>query len=153
RRARCPHCGEVFQVPQVAKTDEDGRTVPTNAAGATPVTVSVDSSDQQAAPDGPALTHNESVQRLREELSLRWRQADRVSVERLLQEHPELRLDADAVLDLVFSEILLRQGLGEFAVLEEYQRRFPELGPAIERQFLVHRLLAPDSLFRTNEAP
>ena len=51
----------------------------------------------------------------------RWRPTSR--------QQPELRADPEAVLDLIYNEIVLREEAGESPRLEEYLRRFPDAGP------------------------
>src|SRR5262245_46743057 len=87
------------------------------------------------------------AERLREEQCLRWRQGERASVEALLRQHPFARVDADGLLDLVYQEVLLREGLGERPGLDEYLRRFPDLADALREQFEVHAALASSALF------
>jgi len=49
--------------------------------------------------------------------------------------------DAEAVLDLVYAEFLLREELGERPDADEYVRRFPQYGDALRRQFRLHAAL------------
>src|SRR5262249_49782142 len=50
----------------------------------------------------------------------------------------------DAVLDLIYNEIVLRGEAGQIPELEEYQRRFPELAGPLKDLFDVHRALPED---------
>ncbi len=68
----------------------------------------------------------------------RWQQGDRVQAEAYLADHPELGAEADAVLDLVYHEVLLREEAGEAPRLEEYVARFPQHSVRLRRQFVVH---------------
>ena len=70
-----------------------------------------------------------------------WRQGRRASVEDYLAERPELRDDAETVLDLIYNEIVLREEAGETLGPEEYQRRFPHLAHQIGLQFEVEGAL------------
>jgi predicted ATPase len=72
---------------------------------------------------------------LLEEQSRRWRRGERVPVENLLADRPALH--ADAVLDLITNEVLLRQEAGESPRLEEYLERFPDLAEPLRLQFEV----------------
>src|SRR5262249_57919849 len=74
--------------------------------------------------------------------SLRWRRGERPPVEESFERPPSLRDDPEAVLDLLYHEVVLRQGLREGPQLEEYLRRFPHLAGPLRRQFEVHRALA-----------
>jgi tRNA A-37 threonylcarbamoyl transferase component Bud32 len=76
---------------------------------------------------------------LLEEQSHRWRRGERVPVEDYLARQPGLH--ADAVLDLITNEVLLRQEAGEAPRLEEYERRFPHLAEPLRLQFEVESAL------------
>jgi hypothetical protein len=69
----------------------------------------------------------------------RWRRGDCVDVESILRLEPQLRLRAEAVLDLIYHEVILREERGDTPAPEEYVRRFPELTREIRAQFEVHR--------------
>jgi serine/threonine-protein kinase len=84
---------------------------------------------------------------LLEEHRERWRRGERVLVEAYLERHPGLRDDPDAVLELLYSEILLREEGGESPGLEEYLRRFPDLAAQLRDQFEVHQALESRRLF------
>jgi serine/threonine protein kinase len=51
----------------------------------------------------------------------------------------------EAMLDLIYGEILLREDNGEFPTEDEYVLRFPELSDQVRRQFQVHRALMQDA--------
>jgi tetratricopeptide (TPR) repeat protein len=72
-----------------------------------------------------------------------WRRGDRVAVEDCLAQHPGMAADAEAVLDLIYQEVLFRKQAGESPRLEEYLRRFPHLGPQLELQFDLEGALGP----------
>ena len=78
---------------------------------------------------------------LLEEQSSRWQRGERVLIEDLLARKPGSQVDAEAVLDLVTNEVLLRQQVGESPCLEEYQQRFPHLAKPLALQFEVELLL------------
>jgi eukaryotic-like serine/threonine-protein kinase len=78
-----------------------------------------------------------------------WRRGERAPVEDYLAQQPGLRDDAEAVLDLIYNEILHREEAGESPPLEEYLRRFPELAPQLQLQFEVEGALGPKTLFRS----
>jgi serine/threonine-protein kinase len=67
----------------------------------------------------------------------RWAQGDRRPVEALLREHPALHDDGEAILDLIYNEVLLRRAAGEEPRLEEYTGRFPRLAADLGKQFAV----------------
>src|SRR5262245_54811210 len=87
---------------------------------------------------------------LRHDLRLRWQRGAWPRLEDYLECHPTLRADADAVIDLVFTEFILREELGEAPAVEEYLGRFPEYAERLRELFDLHRaphasLLAPPS--------
>src|SRR5262245_31851790 len=79
---------------------------------------------------------------LRAELRQRWQRGDRVPVEAYLERLTALRADGEAVLDLIYQEILLRQEAGEAPRLEAYLARFPQLAGQLRLLFQVHEGLA-----------
>jgi tetratricopeptide (TPR) repeat protein len=81
------------------------------------------------------------IEGLLDEQSRRWRQDERVPVEALLSRQPALADDAEAVLDLIYHEILLRRRRGETPVLDEYLPRFPHLAGTLPLLFEVERAL------------
>jgi WD40 repeat protein/predicted Ser/Thr protein kinase len=81
------------------------------------------------------------VARLESEQRLRWQRGERVLVEAYLAEHPVLRAEAEALMDLVYNEILLREQAGETPQLEDYLARFPPLARQLRDQFEAHRAL------------
>jgi tetratricopeptide (TPR) repeat protein/tRNA A-37 threonylcarbamoyl transferase component Bud32 len=70
-----------------------------------------------------------------------WRRGESAPVETYLAQQPELKADRQAVLDLVYHEVILRQEAGESPRLEEYLRRFPELADELQLQFEVEEAL------------
>jgi eukaryotic-like serine/threonine-protein kinase len=68
----------------------------------------------------------------------RWEAGDRVLLEPLLSGRPELLGDEEALLHLIYAEVLLREEHGEKPGLEEYVRRFPSCEAALRRQFAFH---------------
>jgi WD40 repeat protein len=87
--------------------------------------------------------------KLRKDLRDCWQRGERVSVETLLQHHPLLLQDTEAVLDLIYQELILREQSGERPGPAEYVERFPAFQAEILVQFQVHsaaRLGFPDDL-------
>jgi hypothetical protein len=64
-----------------------------------------------------------------------WRSGQRVLAEVYREHLPRLRQDDDLLFDLVWSEALLRQELGETPTPDEYAERFPDLAERLRRQF------------------
>ena len=97
-------------------------------------------------PETVAVPHEHLLDSLRADQIERWHRGERRLVEHYLDSAPDLRGDDDAVLDLIYSEIVVRDELGESPALAEYLRRFPHFDAALRRQFTVHRLLESPSL-------
>jgi hypothetical protein len=64
-----------------------------------------------------------------------------VPAEEYLGRHPEVGADAEAAVDLIFNEFLLREQQGEGPSAEEYLRRFPEHAEALGAQIDFHRAM------------
>lgn len=73
----------------------------------------------------------------------RWSDGDRTPVESYLRAGPNL--DADAALDLIYQEVVLRESAGEKPTLEEYLKRFPAYERELRRQFDLHKILAEEA--------
>src|SRR3954447_15110278 len=83
-----------------------------------------------------------SVADVRAEQLARWQAGERVLVEALLRAHPTLAKNEEALLDLIYSEVLLREEHGERLEQAEYLRRFPELEVPLQRMLYMHEALA-----------
>ncbi|MGL4552037.1 MAG: protein kinase domain-containing protein, partial [Gemmataceae bacterium] len=66
-----------------------------------------------------------------------WDRGERPALETLLDAHPHLRASPDAVLDLIYNEVVLREQAGETPALGDYAARFPDLAEALRAQFEV----------------
>lgn len=87
-------------------------------------------------------TMNESrLAAAREAQLSHWQRGEPIWTEVLLEGDPALTEDTDAVLDLIYSEILLREEFGDPPHLENYLQRFPQHAVALRRQFAVHGVL------------
>ena len=64
-----------------------------------------------------------------------WNSGKRASVEALLDRFPALRDDGEAVLDLIYHEVLLRRKRGETPEHAEYCDRFPDRAESLVMQF------------------
>ena len=71
----------------------------------------------------------------------RWQAGERTTAETYLKRFPDICTEADAVVDLIFHEYLLRERLGERPVSQEYLDRFPAYAQALESQIAFHSLL------------
>src|SRR5262249_39505541 len=83
--------------------------------------------------------------RLQDEQRRGWPRGERVLVEAYLEQHPALRADAEGVLDLLYTEVVLREQCGEGPRADEYLRRFPHLAGPLRDQFELHGLLEADT--------
>jgi hypothetical protein len=75
----------------------------------------------------------------------RWQAGERVPAEDYLRHHPAVGASAEAVVDLVYGEFLLRERLGERPDVDEYRHRFPDHAGALRAQIELHRVLAGGS--------
>src|SRR5262249_22462606 len=75
-----------------------------------------------------------------------WLAGRPISAECLFERYPQLQADTEAVLELIYNEILLRQQAGESPSLEDYQRRFPQWAARLELLFEVHAVLGEETL-------
>jgi WD40 repeat protein len=66
-----------------------------------------------------------------------WSRGERISIEALLKRQPGLRENNDAVLDLIYNEVVLREERGEVPRLTDYLSRFPHLAEPLRLQFEV----------------
>jgi tRNA A-37 threonylcarbamoyl transferase component Bud32 len=83
---------------------------------------------------------------LRADQHKRWERGEHILAEVYLDQLPELRDDAEAAVDLIYSEVLLREERGERPQAEEYLHRFPQHQARLERQFALHEVLAASRL-------
>ncbi len=88
-------------------------------------------------PDCPPL-HD----RLRADQSERWGRGEYVRVESYLELHPELASNPEALVDLIYAEVLLRLETGEAPILEEYLERFPQAAAPLRQRWQAHDLIA-----------
>lgn len=72
-----------------------------------------------------------------------WRSGDCVTVERLLERYPELRMMPSIIVDLIYNEFLLRADSGEGPSQSDFYQRFPEFADELRLVFEV------DSVFDT----
>jgi len=70
-----------------------------------------------------------------------WRRGEHTLVETYLFQHQSLGSDTQAVLDLIYNEIVLREETGASPPLEEYLRRFPELASELRLQFELEQAI------------
>jgi eukaryotic-like serine/threonine-protein kinase len=76
-----------------------------------------------------------------------WRDGQRLSVETFLRKFPPPVLDDEELLDLIYSEVVLREEDGESPELDEYLRRFPQYAGELRAQFEIHKALKSGHAF------
>lgn len=79
-----------------------------------------------------------------------WESGQRPSIIALLGNISSSQRD-DVCLDLIYNEVVLREGIGEHPSLEEYIAAFPELANALTAQFEVHRAISDGLLIDTQK--
>jgi eukaryotic-like serine/threonine-protein kinase len=103
-----------------------------------------------AMPPAPDEQHSTvqspgKVSLLRADQRERWRRGERILVETYLQQQAIERGDTEALLDLIYNEIVLREEHQETPQLAEYIERFPERAAELTIQFEVHEALRVES--------
>ena len=73
-----------------------------------------------------------------------WNAGNPISIENLLAESPQVGEHSDAVVDLIYAEVLLRESRGEHPEKIEYINRFPNCRKLVEKQFQIHTALKSD---------
>lgn len=89
------------------------------------------------------LPLNELAAVLRVDQRQRWQRGQQVPAEAYLQRFPTLRSNAEAALDLIYNEFLLREKLGIAPGLDQFVARFPDHAVTLKQQIELH--LALDS--------
>ena len=84
------------------------------------------------------MTDAEHIERLAVGLRRAWSDGTCLQIEDL-PGFSAVAGQADAVLDLVYHEVLVRQQHGQRPVVEEFVLRFPDYEPQLRRLFLVHQ--------------
>ncbi len=95
------------------------------------------------------VADQEVVDRLVKEMNTRWEKGERATAEELLAEHTELESNAEAVIELVYEELCLRERHGDRESPERIFARFPqwqaELRMLLDCHEAFHELVAePD---------
>jgi serine/threonine protein kinase/tetratricopeptide (TPR) repeat protein len=100
--------------------------------------------ERAALASAPGSLGDSLSARLADELAERWRSAERVPVEELLEEHPEVRDQPGVAVNLIYEEMCLRREHGEEVASEEYYLRFPQWRRPLEMLLECQRLLADE---------
>jgi serine/threonine protein kinase/WD40 repeat protein/Tfp pilus assembly protein PilF len=83
----------------------------------------------------------ELVASLRADQRERWRAGERTLAEDYLSAHPAIAADVECAIELIYSEFLLREELGDTPTLEEYARRFPSLAARFKAQLALRHAI------------
>jgi tetratricopeptide (TPR) repeat protein len=75
-----------------------------------------------------------------------WDKGRRIPAEAYLALYPDLEAEGKAAFEVVYSEFMLRESMGEAPSLEEFTWRFPRLADRLRRQISFHRVLTSDEL-------
>src|SRR5262245_34818746 len=89
-------------------------------------------------------TFHQALSRVLTDQERRWRAGAPVALEDYLRQEPSLD-DPEALLDLIYKEVLLRGERGESPQLEEYVARFPNLAAKLRPLFEVHHAIESDA--------
>jgi serine/threonine-protein kinase len=92
-------------------------------------------------PDNLDTIPDDELDQALDEQRRHWRNGDRRPVEALVSDHSALVGNRDAMLDLIYQEVVLREHAGEHPRLEEYLARFPGLAEPLRVQFELERAL------------
>ena len=82
-----------------------------------------------------------------------WQAGQRIPAEAYLALHPAFQAGGKAAFEVVYSEFMLRESLGESPCLEEFTWRFPKLADRLQRQFAFHRVLSSDEFADEDRLP
>lgn len=78
---------------------------------------------------------------LAEEQRQSWESGERLSAESYLARYERLQQSPEALLDVIYAEVCLREQCGEHPEVDEYIRRFPQFAEELRTLFEVHRAL------------
>ena len=93
-----------------------------------------------------------SMQKLFDRQRRLWQSGERITVEELLADQPNIAADKEAVLDCIYAEIRLREDFDDARPLTDYVRRFPRLEAELRALFEVHVELDTDRPFEFLES-
>jgi hypothetical protein len=87
------------------------------------------------------LNATELADVLRVDQRQRWNAGERILAESYFERFPDVCADADAAVDVLFQEFLLRQQTGECPDSKEYADRFPAYADMLESQIALQSAL------------
>ena len=95
--------------------------------------------------EGNDSLERDPLERALTEQRAAWQRGDRMAIESLLASCAPEVLPGEAMMDLIYQEVCLREDRGESPSAAEYAERFPALAAEIERQFEVHSAVSRDN--------
>ena len=90
------------------------------------------------------LTPSQLAAVLRIDQRERWWLGQRAPAMAYLHDHPALEAEPEAAIEVIYSEFLLREELGESPSLDEYLLDYPRYAARLRSQVELHRALAED---------
>ncbi|WP_422927789.1 protein kinase domain-containing protein [Singulisphaera sp. PoT] len=105
----------------------------------------------EPSPDFPPPLDERRLREACAQLMRRIGEGEAVRAEKVLEQHPEIAGDEDAVVEVIYSELVAREELKQRIVPEEWYARFPALRDRLRKLFEFHALIrdqpgpAPDS--------
>jgi serine/threonine-protein kinase len=93
------------------------------------------------------------IERVKENLRQAWRAGRPRTLEDYLSEAPTLSENVELLLELIYTEVLIREQNGETPRLEDYSTRFPHLAGELALQFQAHEALGPAGAPTLTDAP
>lgn len=87
----------------------------------------------------PGLAPDQLVDLLRADQKRRWQSGQPLPVAAYLNRFPQMHTDSTCAVDLIWSEFLIRESLGDRPSLDDYMRDFPQFASLLEQQHRVHQ--------------
>jgi serine/threonine-protein kinase len=97
---------------------------------------------------GPSLDIDQLLDALRVDQRRRWRSGQRVALATYLRDFPSLKENREALFELIYNEMAIREDLGELPDASEYATSYPDLADRLRLQLEVHHALCDDDLTR-----
>lgn len=96
--------------------------------------------------DGASLSSDELLAVLRVDQRRRWLAGERIDVTSYRRDFPVLASQPEALFELIFSEFLIREDLGEHPDPIAFSTRFPEFADRFQLQMEVHTAFSAEGL-------
>jgi serine/threonine protein kinase len=102
-----------------------------------------------AQPFPPRSPSRSAIASLLADQRQRWQRGERIRVEDYGVRDPRVPANAEAILQLIYNEVILREQQGEAPQLAEYLQRFPNLADPLRLQFEVDQAIQSERLFQS----